>query len=257
MDAYSKYTWIYFLGHKSDAISSFILFKKYVKTQFYGKMKSIQSYFGGEFIHFTQFLNELGIVHKLTYPHTSHQNVSLEEKHIQIMDMGLTLLAHATMQPTFWDYNFTNVVYLMNIIPTSALPEFTSPFSALYHMQPDYTSLKIFRCACYPHLRTYNQRKLEFGSSKCVYFGFSPTHKGHKCMNMASQVFISKDVIFNEEEFPFETNFKMENHASSSQSPRGLSSLIPNIKLHTFMLSRSCFQNGTTSHNLRTSVYLK
>lgn len=80
VDAYSKYTWIYFLKHKSDAISSFILFKKYVKTQLYGKMKSIQSYFGGEFIHFTQFLNELGIVHKLTCPHTSHQNGSLEEK---------------------------------------------------------------------------------------------------------------------------------------------------------------------------------
>lgn len=57
--------------------------------------------------------------------------------------------------------------------------------------------------------------------------GVSPTHKGKKCMNMTCIIFILKDVIFNEEEFPFKTDFKMDNQASDSQISQALISLIP------------------------------
>lgn len=32
----------------------------------------------------------------------------------------------------------------------------------LYNQKPDYSFLKTFGCACYPHLRLYNKNKLEF-----------------------------------------------------------------------------------------------
>jgi histone deacetylase 1/2 len=49
-------------------------------------------------------LHELGIQHRLTCPHTSHQNGTVERKHRQIVEMGLTLLSHASLPLKFWDH---------------------------------------------------------------------------------------------------------------------------------------------------------
>jgi hypothetical protein len=64
--------------------------------------------------------------------------------------------------------------------------------------------LKIFDCACWPHLRPYNRHKIEFRSKPCVFLGYSSLHKGYKCLDMETgRVYISHDVIFDEAVFPF------------------------------------------------------
>lgn len=98
--------------------------------------------------------------------------------------MGLTLLDHVALPLKFWDHSFSTTVYFLNRLPTSGLPNYVSPFSTVHNKKPDYHSLKIFRCACFPHLRHYNKHKLELRSPRCAYLGVSPTHKVHKCMNM-------------------------------------------------------------------------
>src|ERR1044072_3344276 len=94
------------------------------------------------------------------------------------------------------------VVYLINRLPTIVLG-YESPFSKLYHTQPDYKFLKVFGSACFPLLRTYNASKLSFRSSECVFLGYSSTHKGYKCLDQTSRLYISKDVLFNEFRFPY------------------------------------------------------
>lgn len=142
MDACTKFTWIYFLTHKSGALTAFQQFLKLIQTQFSANVKAVQSDWGGEFRPFTKVLTGLGIVHRLTCPHTSHQNGIVERKHIQIVEMGLSLLAHATMPLNFWDHSFTTAVQLINILPSSALPQQASPFFTLHKQIPDYTALK-------------------------------------------------------------------------------------------------------------------
>lgn len=122
VNSYSSYTWIYFQKNKGDALTTFTLFQKYVETQFQAKIKPMQSDFDGELRPFTKFLNAQGILHKLTWPHTSHQNGKVERKHIHIMELGLTLLAHKAMPITYWDHSFTTTVYLVKRLPTSELP---------------------------------------------------------------------------------------------------------------------------------------
>jgi histone deacetylase 1/2 len=79
-----------------------------------------------------------------------------------------------------------------------------TPVKLLFHEPPDYTFLKVFGCACWPHLRPYNSRKLEFRSKQCVFLGYRSMHKGYKCLDIPSnQVYISRDVIFDENLFPF------------------------------------------------------
>ena len=79
-----------------------------------------------------------------------------------------------------------------------------TPIEVLLNEQPDYTFLKVFGCACWPHLRPYNKRKLEFRSKKCVFLGYSSLHKGYKCLHVpTNRVYISRDVVFDEHVFPF------------------------------------------------------
>lgn len=105
----------------------------YAQTRLKVTIKVVQFDFWGEFRPFTKYLDDLGIVHKLTCPHTSHQNGTLERKHRSIVEMGSMILAHASLPIEFWDHNFTSVAYLLNRLPTSNFPKFTSPYHALFN----------------------------------------------------------------------------------------------------------------------------
>jgi hypothetical protein len=142
-------------------------------------------------------------MHHVSCPHTKQQNGSAKRKHRHILEVGLSLLAHASMSLKFWDEAFSTATYLINRLPSRVI-NFVSPFEKLFGTQPDYTWLKVFGCACWPHLRPYNTRKLEFKSKKCVFLGYSSSHKGYICLDPSTgRVYISRDVVFDEIIFPF------------------------------------------------------
>src|SRR3954467_73999 len=103
----------------------------------------------------------------------------------------------------YLDEAFITATYLINRLPSKVIGNI-SPLEKLFHQKPDYTSLKIFGCACYPNLRPYNKHKLEFRSTQCVFLGYSNLHKGYKCLEISTgRIYISRDVIFDETLFPF------------------------------------------------------
>ena len=90
-------------------------------------------------------------------------------------------------------------------MPTPVLNKET-PISRLLHVQPNYDFLRIFGCACWPSIRKYNTHKLDYRSKMCVFVGYSPIHKGYKCLDRSTgRIYISRDVIFDESVFPFST----------------------------------------------------
>ena len=103
----------------------------------------------------------------------------------------------------FWDEAFQTAVYLINRVPSKTIGHAT-PLERLFNQKPDYSSMRVFGCACWPHLRPYNKHKLEFRSKRCVFLGYSTLHKGYKCLDVSTgRVYISRDVIFDENIFPF------------------------------------------------------
>ena len=103
----------------------------------------------------------------------------------------------------YWDEAFIATTYLINRLPSRVIGNST-PLERLYHQKPDYNSLKIFGCSCYPNLRPYNRHKLDFRSTQCVFIGYSNLHKGYKCLEVSTgRVYISRDVVFDETLFPF------------------------------------------------------
>lgn len=97
-------------------------------------------------------------------------------------------------------------MYLINRLPTVVLKG-KSPFEVLYSKVPDYKFLKVFGVACFPCIRPYQSHKFEFHSIKCVNLGYSEVHKGYKCLSPHGRIYITRHVIFNENEFPFTTGF--------------------------------------------------
>jgi hypothetical protein len=117
--------------------------------------------------------------------------------------MGLSLLAHASMSLKYWDEAFLAATYLINRLPTKIL-DFSSPLERLFHEKPHYSGLRTFGCECWPNLRPFNTHKLQFRSKQCVFLGYSSMHKGFKCLDVAAgQVYISRDVVFDESVYPF------------------------------------------------------
>jgi hypothetical protein len=203
IDDYSKYTWIYLLRRKSEVFSCFKEFRTMVERQFNTKILAVQSDWGGEYQSLNTFFKHLGIAHHVSCPHAHQQNGSAERKHRHIVEVGLSLLAHAQMPLKFWDEAFLTAVFLINRLPTRVLDNDT-PFDRLYKKSPDYSFLRTFGCAVWPNLRPYNSRKLEFRSNRCVFLGYSNLHKGFKCLDPSSgRVYISRDVVFDETVFPF------------------------------------------------------
>ncbi|KAH9705793.1 retrovirus-related pol polyprotein from transposon RE1 [Citrus sinensis] len=215
VDDYTRYCWIFPLVLKSDALGTFKNFKTLVEKQFSLPIKALQYDMGGEFKAFISFLHQEGIQFRHSYPHTHHQNGVVERKHRHIIETGLTLLAQAQMPISYWWEAFHTASYLINRMPTTVLNN-QSPYQKLFQQLPNYDFLRVFGSACYPLLRPYNQHKLDFHSQKCLFIGYSPLHKGYKCLDKTRRVFIAIHVTFNEHEFPYSELFLSSDYSSKS-----------------------------------------
>ena len=54
-------------------------------------------------------------------------------------------------------------------------------------------------------------------STKCLFIGYNPYHKGFKCLHPSGRVYIARSVTFNEAEFPYKSLFSK--HFPSNRKP--------------------------------------
>jgi hypothetical protein len=137
----------------------------------------------GGYLKLHIFFSNIGIQHHVSCPHAHEQNGSAETKHWHIVEVGLALLAYCSIPLKFWDDAFIAVVKLINRTPTKVL-NYETPLECLIHPKPDYPSLQISGCACWPNLHPYNNHKLQFRSKRCVFLGYSTT----KASNVLTQI---------------------------------------------------------------------
>jgi histone deacetylase 1/2 len=97
IDDFSKHTWIYFMKYKSEVFQKFRDFQNQVERLFDGKIIAVQSDWGGEYEKLNSFFTKIGITHLVSCPHAHQQNGAAERKHRHIVEVGLSLLAHAHM----------------------------------------------------------------------------------------------------------------------------------------------------------------
>jgi hypothetical protein len=203
IDDYSKFTWVYLIMFKSEVFVKFQEFQTLVEHLFNRKIIALQTVGGGEYQKLNSFFTKIGITHLVSCPHTHQQNGAAERKYRHIVEVGLSLLAHASKPLKFWDEAFISTAYLIKRLPSLVINH-TTPLECLFHQSPDYSSLRVFGCACGPNLRPYNTHKLAFRSKQCIFLGYTTLHKGYKCLDVdIGRVYVSRDVVFDKKLFPF------------------------------------------------------
>lgn len=185
-----------------------------VQCQFKTKIQIFQSDWGGEYRPLAAYFQTIGVHFQHPCPHIHTQNGKAERKHQHIVDIGLTLLAQATLPLIFWWDAFETATYIINRLPSATL--YHSSFTLLFKTQSQFNVFKVFGCTCFSYLKCYNNNKLAFRAHKCVFIGYSLSHKGYKCLSPTGRIYIADKISFNEQEFPYTFLFAQQSSSATS-----------------------------------------
>ncbi|WVZ94315.1 hypothetical protein U9M48_040221 [Paspalum notatum var. saurae] len=200
VDDFSHYSWTFPLRFKSETFSTLSHFFAWVSTQFGLTIKAVQCDNGREFDNNASrsFFLTRGVQLRMSCPYTSAQNGKAERMIRTTNDVMRTLLFQASLPARFWAESLHTATYLINRLPSTASPAPT-PHHALFGTPPRYDHLRVFGCACYPNTSATAPHKLAPRSTRCVFLGYSPDHKGYRCFDLTSRrVLISRHVVFDE-----------------------------------------------------------
>ena len=205
VDDFSRKTWVYLLKYKSETLAAFKNWKILVETQTNTKLKVLRTDNGLEFVNdeFNKLCLEYGIERHRTVIKTPQQNGIAERMNRTLLNKVRCLLLESGLAKKFWGEALYTACYLINRSPNRKIDSKT-PEELWKGKQPSLTHLKIFGCAAYAHKV---EDKLGKRSEKCIFLGYPNGIKGYRLLSIeTNKVIISRDVIFNEYDFPFKRN---------------------------------------------------
>jgi len=117
----------------------------------------------------------------------------------------------------YWGHCVLAATYLINKVPSSVL-NYQSPYERLYGSKPRLTHLRTIGCLCLSKSLVEHDKMMPWSKS-AVYMGYSETQKCYVLFDLtAKTLFVSRDVIFREDLFPF-SHIKMSEKHSLFQNP--------------------------------------
>ncbi|CAN6720151.1 unnamed protein product [Malus baccata var. baccata] len=198
--------------------------QKMVKTQYSIDIKVLRSDNSGEYIasELSQFLQDRGIIHQTTCPHTPQQNGVAERKNRHILETARALLIGASVPKRFWPEAVTYAVYVINHMP-SRVVEFRTPLQVLTEHVPvvstNTLTPRVFGCVAYVHIHKIHRSKLDPCALRCVFVGFASQQKGYKCYHPETRhMYVTMDVTFSESEYFYSSIPSPSDHQGENTS---------------------------------------
>jgi hypothetical protein len=147
IDDHTRFAWVYFLRCKSDAAKRICQFIKFVERHLDFKVARLRTDRGGEYLShkLQKFLQDMGISHELSIPHTPQQNGVAERYNRTLFERARSMLLAAGLPVRFWMHAIKYANWLTNRVPTAALSG-SLPYTTLYKRKPTLAFAKVFGC---------------------------------------------------------------------------------------------------------------
>ena len=153
IDNYSHYAYVYLLDEKSQAVDALEIYLNEVERQLDRKVKVVRSDRGGEYYErydeteqhpspFVILLQKRGICAQYTMPSIPQQNGVSKRHNRTLMDMVRSMLSNSTLPISLWMYALKNVMYLLNRVPSKAVPK--TPFELWTNRTPSIRHLNVW-----------------------------------------------------------------------------------------------------------------
>jgi len=134
IDDFSRYCYLYLLHEKSQSVDVFETFINEVERKLDRKVKVVRSDRGGEYYEkfnesgqckgpFAKLLESQGIYAQYTMPGTPQQNGIAERRNRTLMEMVRIMINYSNVPLSLWMYALKSAAYLLNRIPTKAVPK--------------------------------------------------------------------------------------------------------------------------------------
>jgi hypothetical protein len=161
IDDFSRHTWIYFMKHRSEALSIYKTFSAMIRTHFDISIRIFRADSVGDYLSdaLRQVLDKQGTLAQFSCPDAHAQNGVAEHKHRHLLETARALMIASSVPPHFWAEVVSTATYLINIQPYSAL-QGGIPFEHLCGKTLDHSSLRLFGCVCYVLLASRERTKL-------------------------------------------------------------------------------------------------
>ena len=212
VDDYSRAVWIHLLLEKSEVKTILPNFCALVQRQFRKSVQKVRSNNGTEFMCLSKYFSANGIIHQTSCVSTPQQNGRVERKHRHILNVSRSLIFQANLPIKFWGECVLAAAHVINRTPSSLLHRKT-PYECLYGMSPSYDEIKVFGCLCFAHRASRDKDKFKERIRRCAFVGHPFGKRGWELYDLEShELFVSRDVVFNEDSFPFD----MDTYVSSS-----------------------------------------
>ncbi|CAH9141104.1 unnamed protein product [Cuscuta epithymum] len=226
IDDFSRKVWVRLLEHKSDVFVKFREWKNLVENQTGKKVKTIRTDNGLEFCNkdMDQLCVDCGIRRHKTVPYTPQQNGIAERMNRTVLDKVRSMLATAGLSKKFWGEAVNTAVYLINRSPSVPLGG-KCPESVFSNKHLDLSNLRVFGCAAYVHQQG---DKLDPRSKKGVFLGYPEGVKGYRVWDrnqVGFKVVVSRNVVFNESEFPCLVKSVPDSESDPSSTPVDVESI--------------------------------
>lgn len=123
VDDNTRMAWLYLMQHKSDFLTCFKAFFKYVFTKFKKSIQCIRSDNAPEFADASSviFYNHNGIIHHKSCVNRPQQNARAKRKHRHVLEVARSLKFQSGLSLSYWGDFVLTATYLINRLPTLVL----------------------------------------------------------------------------------------------------------------------------------------